>query len=385
MTKVWVVIIGTRAQLVKMAPVMLAAQEDGHHVHVIITGQHKDTMVDLAEDLGVLHLMPIDHAGSEKSTILKLLTWAPVALFRCYSMIGRIAKDSCVEWVLVHGDTASTFIGALAAKFKGCRVAHIESGLSSHKILNPFPEEIIRRLVSRIAYASLCPDADSAGRMKEIGVALVVNTKGNTIIDVLKKAIEKNKNNSPVSEKSIVVSLHRFENIMSSSRLEYLVNTICALSDYFNIYFIMHPPTYKRLISTGLLDKLSAHKGIVLQPRMNYTKFITLVSGAEVVLTDGGSNQEELAFLGIPTILMRDYSERPDGLGGNIVFESAPGMNLVAYLESGKYLGLKKKRVPGYDKSPSELIVSSLTANTKCQSSPFQRCGDAVEQVHTDQ
>jgi len=370
MTKVWVVIIGTRAQLVKMAPVMLAAQEDGHHVHVIITGQHKDTMVDLAEDLGVLHLMPIDHIGSEKSTILKLLTWAPVALFRCYSMIGRIVKHSCVEWVLVHGDTASTFIGALAGKFKGCRIAHIESGLSSHKIFNPFPEEIIRQLVSRMAYASLCPDAVSAGRMKEIGVDLVVNTKGNTIIDALKKAIEKNKNNSPVSQKSIVVSLHRFENIMYSSRLEYLVETICSLSQNFTIYFIMHPPTRKRLNLSGLLDKLNAKKNIILQPRMNYTSFMSLVSCAGAVLTDGGSNQEELAFLGIPTILMRDYSERSDGLDRNVVFERALGTDLINYLESGKYVELKVGRAANQDQSPSNQIVKSLAENAGYQGNP---------------
>lgn len=355
-----------------MAPVMLAAEEGGHRVHVVITGQHKDTMADLAEDLGVLHLMPLDHAGSEKSTILKLVIWAPVALLNCYSMIGRISKNACVDWVLVHGDTASTFIGALAAKLKGCRVAHIESGLSSLKIFNPFPEEIIRRLVGRMASASLCPDAVSAGRMRKIGVALVVDTRGNTIIDALKKAIGKNGQNSRDAEKSIIVSLHRFENIISSSRLEFLIETICALSHNFTIYFILHPPTHKRLAASGLLDKLSVQKNVILQPRMNYTSFMSLVSCAEVVLTDGGSNQEELAFLDIPTILMRDYSERPDGLGENVVFEKALGTDLIAYLESGKYLDLKRIKAIDYDQSPSNLIVRSLAENTKHQSNPCQ-------------
>jgi UDP-N-acetylglucosamine 2-epimerase (non-hydrolysing) len=132
------------------------------------------------------------------------------------------------------------------------------------------------------------------------------------------------------------------------------------LAAEFEIYFILHPSTKKRLVKTGFMEKLATVKNVHLSDRMAYGDFIRLVSHAECVLTDGGSNQEELAYLGIPTIIMRDYTERVDGVGENAIMESDAEGGVIAYLKNGKYKNLNKEARNRNKSSPSSNMADFL-------------------------
>jgi len=170
----------------------------------------------------------------------------------------------------------------------------------------------VRRLVFRMTDIAMCPNAEAAEFMRRRGHRDVIDTNGNSIIDAVRMtgALVM----APAANDAyVLVSLHRFQNLYDSRRLRQLVELVESLAKSRTVNFVLHPPTRGRMISEGYLDRLSTSDRIKLLPRMGYRDFIRMAAGASCVLTDGGSNQEELAALGIPTIVMRARTERPYG------------------------------------------------------------------------
>lgn len=351
-----VFVIGTRAQLIKVAPVVVACERRGLPCTLLMTGQHEATMQDLIDEFGIASPQVNALPASEHATVRSLLRWLPAA----YRGVRKRLRDTGTHpTVLVHGDTLSTLVGAFAARRHKARVIHLESGLSSGHLFNPFPEELCRRLVFRMTDVAMCPGAIAADYMRRHSRAEVIDTGGNTIVDAvaLSGAVQVR---HATEQPYLVASLHRFQNIYRNRRLLELVALIEALSAQYLVHFVLHPATRGRLERNGLLQRLSQLPQVHLAPRMGYREFLCLAAGAECVLTDGGSNQEELAALGVPTIIMREHTERPDGLGANALMESDVPGDVAGFVLGGKCVQLRSPHQLDFVEGPSARIAAFL-------------------------
>ena len=315
------ILIGTKAQLIKMAPLMALMKNQGVPYNFIHTGQHHETITDLLSDFG---LRAPDHTlynGPDITSIAAMAKWG-TKLIAKHGKHSPIWNNDDKGIVLVHGDTISALIGAVCAKRAGLKVAHIESGLRSFNLFHPFPEELTRLGVFRLSDILFCPGDWAASNVAHLTKKKVVNTGQNTLIDAIRLYLgtESRRDHLP-SEPYVVISLHRFENIFNQTRLTWILDQLIKLPEHLRKVFIMHPPTEKKLAAFGLRTKLE-EAGFDLRNRYGYLDFISLVSGAEFVVTDGGSNQEECSYLDIPCLIMRKSTERKEGLGMNAMLSN---------------------------------------------------------------
>jgi len=316
-----VVVIGTRAQLVKMAPVLRELEEREIAFRLIFTGQHLVTMQELLDEFKV-HAKPIWLGRRrEIDTLGRMLPWFMASLWRLVTRGRKLLRSepgAHRALVIVHGDTMSTLLGAMAGKLNRCRVAHIESGLRSFSLRDPFPEELTRVLVFQLIDVAFCPGRWAMDNMSRYRVERV-NTGSNTLLDSVRLAIREDQRGPRPSDQrpSCVASIHRHENLSSRTRLNWILATIMDIAGTHDVDFVLHPSTMARLKRTGQIKELNDTPGIYLRERMGYVEFLNLMADADFVLTDGGSNQEELSYLGIPTLLARQRTERMEGLGLN--------------------------------------------------------------------
>lgn len=349
------IVIGTKAQLIKMAPIMRALLDSGLKYNFIHTGQHHETISDILTDFklpDVDFYIKKNTDVTRKSQVPKWLTLCEKKTRKSSSCWkGKVGPNNIV---LVHGDTLSTIVGALAAKRVGMHCAHIESGLRSWSYLSPFPEELIRVLVFRMADILFCPDETALNNVRHLNKE-IINTRGNTMIDATRYASQLS--NNSVKEKFGVVSLHRYENIFNESRLKWLVNKIIEISHDRKLVFVMHPPTEERLRETGLLSQITESSNIEITPRMGYVRFVKLLSSAEFLVTDGGSNQEESSYLGLPCLVMRRTTERLEGVGDNVILSNYDDTIISDFFDNIASLQCRPD-LP--QRSPSEIIVSHL-------------------------
>lgn len=349
-------VVGTRAQLIKVAPVMVACERRSIPSILLMTGQHHETMQDLIDEFGITSPQISVVEPMERSTIFSLLRWLPSAYRGIKDKLNTYTVPGAQVYVLVHGDTLSTLIASLAGRRCKACVVHLESGLTSGRLFDPFPEELFRRLVFRVTDIAMCPNAASAEYMRLRHCKTVIDTEGNTIIDAVRLA----RATDVVQDAEnpyLVVSLHRFQNLYESERLLQLVVLIEQLARHFHIYFVLHPATRGRLTKEGLLPRLASNISITMLARMAYKKFIRLAAGSACVLTDGGSNQEELAALGVPVIIMRSRTERSDGIGANAILEGDVPGGVAAFVISGSFRGLRCSPSVPDESGPSDRIA----------------------------
>jgi UDP-N-acetylglucosamine 2-epimerase (non-hydrolysing) len=366
-----VFVVGTRAQLIKVAPIIVACERVGVPCTLLMTGQHHDTMQDLLEEFGVSVPQIAALPSVEHSTVGSLLQWLPAAYRAVMARLKEIAVPGTRTNVLVHGDTLSTLLGAFAARRCGARVMHVESGLSSGRLFDPFPEEICRRLVFKMTSVAFCPDEKTSQNMRRRRHIDVINTHGNTIVDAV--ALTGASGVARLDDDPYVVcSLHRFQNIYDAKRLRHLVTLIENISTRYKVHFVLHPATRGRLETAGLMDRLSSAHRIILHPRMGYRQFLHRAAGAACVLTDGGSNQEELAVLGVPTIVMRARTERQDGLGVSAVLEKDIDGGVGAFVLDGRFENLRREPTVFWVEGPSARIAHVLAGYDKLLSSSME-------------
>lgn len=350
------VFLGTKAQIIKMAPIMKLLSDRDIPYNFIHSGQHQETISDILRDFGIRSPDFYIANGPDvkrKSQVPKWLYLCEKETRKnsgCWS--GRQKKSHDV--VLVHGDTLSTLAGALAAKRMGFQCAHVESGLRSFNTFHPFPEELIRLATFRLAGILFCPDNTAMSNVESLGKD-VVNTRGNTMLDATRMAVRAARETDLTTFG--IVSIHRYENIFNRERLSWIVERITQISRQYNLLFIMHPPTEQRLKETGLYANLEQESGIELKQRLSYFDFAGLLAKANFLITDGGSNQEESSYLGLPCLVMRRATERVEGIGSNVV--------LADYSDEviGRFFNhLEDYRKPGSMglESPSEIIVQHL-------------------------
>lgn len=351
------VFLGTKAQLIKMAPIMQTLQSRGIPYNFIHSGQHQETMNDILEDFSLPGPDSYVIDGPDIKTKAQVPKWMYLCEKRtrpsseCWSGRAKGSRDI----VLVHGDTLSTLIGALAAKRMGFDCGHVESGLRSFHFFHPFPEEIVRLMTFRLANILYCPDDASMTNVSGFGKKKIVHTHGNTMLDATKIATAIAGGGESVDYG--VVSIHRYENIFRAARLEWIVDQVIQISRERKILFIMHPPTEQRLRITGLYERLKAEAGIELRKRLSYFKFAGILGQAQFLITDGGSNQEESSYLGLPCLVMRKSTERQEGIGRNVLISNYSEEIIQSFFDH-----LNDYRTPpsGFNNSPSNIIVDDL-------------------------
>lgn len=325
------VVCGTKAEYLKTAPVLRELDARGVAYRLVDTGQHAALTVALRRALGVREPDHVLRRGADVDTVGQGVRWAAgVALLLARPRHLRdvvFAGDDglCV----VHGDTVSTLLAAALGRRAGLRVAHLEAGLRSHRLLHPFPEELMRLLVMRIASLLFAPDDVAVANLHRMGVlARVVPTAGNTVVEALRRdaAVAR-----PRDRPLAVFSTHRLENLLHRRRLEAVVVLAERLAGEMDVRFLLHGPTRAALARRSLLDRLE-RSGVAASPLLPHPEFVQLLREAHLVVTDGGSVQEECALLGVPTLLWRSRSERPDGIGRNVVLSRYEGAVVDAFL-----------------------------------------------------
>ncbi|MCB1736862.1 MAG: UDP-N-acetylglucosamine 2-epimerase [Gammaproteobacteria bacterium] len=352
--------VGTKAQLIKMAPVLRALDQEGLAYDFVLTGQHSETMSDLITAFGLraprYNLVGPGEADSPR----KLLAWLFAAL---RSGLGKdsLFANPAYRVCLVHGDTLSTLVGALLAKRHGIPVAHVEAGLRSHNWFHPFPEELTRIAVSKLADIFYCAGAwacNNVDGLRRKG-SEVVDIHDNTLLDAVRYATRMQADASPEVQPYAIASIHRYENLRTRARLDFILEQIRIAARYCPIRFVLHPVTRKKLEDTGWMQRLQDEPGIELIPRMDYVRFLGLLGGARFIITDGGSNQEESAYLGLPCLIMRKHTERQEGLGVNAVLSRYDAGVIREFLETHSVARPQPPVLSEAD-SPSAMIARHL-------------------------
>jgi UDP-N-acetylglucosamine 2-epimerase (non-hydrolysing) len=333
--------IGTKAQFIKTAPIMQRLDERGVAYRYIDFGQHSRITEELRRQFGIAPpdvSLSLDINGVV-ATLDVAFQWAT----RTLSTTLRSRQATLDEVFggqggicVVLGDTLSTLLGLMAAKRAGLDVLLVEAGLTSGRLFEPFPEEMTRRLCERWADYLAAPSQSAYDGLAERGYAAkTFLTPGNTGADALATSLgnpswreatrldEEDPRRGLASavdrEPYALISIHKFENIMSRRRSQVLVELAGQIAARMPVRFMLNDAIGHRLEHYGLIEVLEA-KGIELVPFLTqHADFLRLVSSAEFLITDGGSLQEECAQLGIPCLLYRRRTERDDGLGKNVV------------------------------------------------------------------
>ena len=353
-----VVLIGTKAQFIKTAPVLRELSAQGVTYRLVYTGQHSETFDLLERAFGTRAPDDVMVPRFEASTHASFARWT--LAFWCAAVARLMRREwRGVRYGLVHGDTASTLFSALALRWAGVRVVHVEAGLRSPRLFEPFPEEIVRRLVSKLAALHFAPDADAVANLQNVR-GRVVDTGGNTLRDAFAMVMADWPDAPEFGGAGDygVASIHRSENLSQRATLDLLMEEVLHAADALPMRFVLHPATRERLHATGWVARLRAHPRVQLLDRMDYPDFVRLLVGSRLLLTDGGSNQEEAAMMGLPTSLLRRATERSDGLGDNVVLSGLERTAIRAFVASHAdgVWALRVVRGP----SPSRVIVDEL-------------------------
>jgi len=347
------VIIGTRAQMIKMAPVLQALDKYGLKYWFLHTGQHSDTFDDLRKEFNIRSPDTVAAGANETNTLGRLFKWIGSAITETL-MAKRRLLPVRKGVVLVHGDTLSTIWGALLGRFTGNKVIHVEGGLRSKRLLHPFPEELVRRLTGILATHHACPGEESVNNLGGISEN-VRSTEGNTLVDAVAYALISGDAPEQIPDRPYAIaSIHRAETLYNRHRLQRAIQILESLAEARLILVVGHPSLLARLKNLGLISQLEDHRDIEIIPRMPYTPFINLLANANLLATDGGSNQEESSYLGLPTLILREATERPEGIGSNATLIGLSVEKAKYYSEHFKVL---KKQHQTQNFRPSEIIA----------------------------
>lgn len=367
-------VFGTRPEALKMAPVYLKLK-GSFCCKILVTAQHRE-MLDQALD--VFGLSPdIDLNLMEKNQTLSSFTAKSI------EAISREFLDDRPDLVLVHGDTTSALSAAMSAFYLGIKVGHVEAGLRTHDLNAPFPEEFNRQIISKIAKIHFAPTQLNKQNLIAEGTSdqdIVVT--GNTIIDSISLTIKKIKNDitletklknnisesgiNPLGESNILITGHRRENF--GSGFENICIAIKELSIKYPSHSFIYPVHLNPTVSMPVNKLLKGLTNVFLINPLDYDHFIYLLSSCYLVLTDSGGIQEEAPGVGKPVLVMRDVTERPEGIESGTVklVGTKPNsiINAVSKLldDPKAYLAMSKAVNPYGDGNASERILSAIKA-----------------------
>ncbi len=297
-------VIGTRPEALKMIPVIEELQKNPNFcVKIIFTGQHRSLLEQILTHTKIRPHINFDVMQENQS--LNYLTANLLTQFENY------LNKEAVDLLIAQGDTTTTFVSALSAFYKKIPFAHIEAGLRTSCINNPFPEEFNRRAASMMSTLHFCPTLQAAQNLKEEGITKHVYTTGNTIIDMLYKNVTPDTSFID-HKKSILVTCHRRENFGKPlASICHAIKEIALKHSTFNIIFPVHPNPNVRSV---VYKTLSNIKNINLCEPLDYVDLVNTMNHSYLVLTDSGGLQEEAPALKKPVLILRNETERPEAV-----------------------------------------------------------------------
>ena len=304
------IVLGTRPEAIKLAPVIIRFQKSNlFKTRVILTGQHKELTNEVINLFSIkidcnLEIMKISQNLEEiTNAILNGLT----------NEFNNFGSDL----VIVQGDTTSAFASSLAAFYKKIPIAHVEAGLRTDDLLNPFPEEANRRLISRIASIHFAPTENAKNNLINSGIDQGIEVTGNTVIDTL--FLMKDKiNNSFLSDlnlnnkKFLLCTFHRRENW--GENLESILRGLLKILEKFPDIYALIPMHPNPIVREMILKVMQDINNVVLIEPLRYDHFVNVIKNCFFVITDSGGLQEEAPALGKPVLVARKSTERIEAI-----------------------------------------------------------------------
>lgn len=344
-------IYGTTAEAIKLAPIMRRLDAQNISFEQWVTFQHTDSLRKAIPELGLRapdRTIANGYRGKPLKSPVQMVRWMCDVLWwtttKARSIRRGLPEGSIV---LVHGDTMTTVLGTLIGRRLGLPVAHVEAGLRSGDWRHPFPEELDRKIVGRLARIHYAPTDEAARNLS--GRENVVVTRGNTAKDGVRDAAVK-----PADAEDFgLVLLHRFEFISNTALV---AETLSTLDEHSPLLMKLVVDAYSRDAVESTIRELRLAK-FTVTPKLEHSEFVSVLRAAKFVVTDSGGIQEEAAELGTPTLIHRKVSERSDGLGTNALLSGWSQESVADFLQ--RY---EEYRVVDVEKgpSPSDIIVADL-------------------------
>jgi UDP-N-acetylglucosamine 2-epimerase (non-hydrolysing) len=304
------IILGTRPEAIKLAPVITVFQNSSNiDTQVILTGQHREMVEQVMQlfNLKANHDLEIMQSKQSLSDIT------------CRSLRGleELFQKNKPDLVLVQGDTTTAFTATLAAFYQKIPVGHVEAGLRTDDLFNPYPEEANRRLISQLTQLHFAPTPLAVENLRRSGVLGEIHQTGNTVIDaLLNVAAENPKCDVPGLEwdkyRVLLATVHRRENW--GEPLQDIAQGFLQLLDKFPDTALLLPLHRNPTVREPLQAKLGKHPRIFLTEPLDYAELVGAIMRSHLLLTDSGGLQEEAPSLGKPVLVLRETTERPEAV-----------------------------------------------------------------------
>lgn len=312
-------VFGTRPEAIKLAPLCFACERAGVENHVVVTGQHRELLDKALADFSLTpqHDLNVMRANQD------LFHTTSAVLLGLRDILRSIRPD----WVVVQGDTTTCFTGALAAFYEKIPVAHVEAGLRTGQRYSPFPEEINRRLAGVLADLHFAPTGRARDNLLREGIADAdIHVTGNTGIDALRWILANRRADfhaclppaaaAAVEGRFLLLTTHRRESF-GGPMLDALaaVRDVCEATPGLNVVFPVHPnPNVREQVRQVLSNVGQVH---LIDP-LDYVTFSHLMARATLVVTDSGGIQEEAPSVSRPVVVLRESTERPEGVEAGV-------------------------------------------------------------------
>jgi UDP-N-acetylglucosamine 2-epimerase len=373
---------GTRPEAIKMVPVVTALRtmDDVFAIRLCASGQHKDM---LAQALADFDIVPdIDLGVMAPSQTLAGLS------ARLFAAVDTLLEAEAPDAILVQGDTTTAQVAALCAFYRRIPVGHVEAGLRSHALDAPFPEELNRRIIAMAGTWHFAPTELSMRNLIEEKVSPPsIFVTGNTVVDALLDMRARISRDTPVlpprlealveQETPIVlITGHRRESF--GQGFENICEGLRRLAERHGDVAFVYPVHLNPQVDAIVRQKLSHIANIYLEAPLAYKSFVRLMTASQILLTDSGGLQEEGPTLGKPVLIMRDTTERPEGVraGNNLLVGTDPdrifGSVDTLLTDSAAYAGMANAKNPYGDGTAGRQIAAILRSALADQSSAFR-------------
>ena len=312
------VVFGTRPEVIKLAPVILELKRHKYNVVLCNTEQQKELSNQTLEYFGLKADINLDCMRENQSLIS--------VQCRILSALDKVFEENTYDATIVQGDTMTVLCGALASYYRKIPVFHVEAGLRSYDIYEPFPEEIMRQMTTRVAELNFAPtEKNKEALLKENISPDKIFVTGNTVIDALfclsddvlnESALFFNRNNVPVNDKLILITAHRREN--HGARIDRILDAVEYLVKEYSDHTFVIPVHPNPNVHDKIHSRLGKYPQIKLLKPLDYPYLVYLMKNAKLILTDSGGIQEEAPSFGCPTLVMRYETERQEGIDAGV-------------------------------------------------------------------
>ena len=313
-------IFGTRPEIIKLAPVILTLKKYPQDYNVIIcnTEQQKELSNQTLAYFGLKADINLDCMRENQSL--------SSVQARILTSLDKVFQENEIDATIVQGDTMTVLCGALTSFYHKKPVFHVEAGLRSYDIYEPFPEEVMRQMTSRVADLHFAPTGVNKLALMKEGISLdKIFVVGNTVIDALfclsEEVIEDSKKffenkNIPIDDKLVLITAHRREN--HGERIDRILDAITYLVQKYSDHTFVIPVHPNPNVKGKIFDRLEKFANVHLLPPLDYPYLVYLMKNAKLILTDSGGIQEEAPTFACPTLVMRYETERKEGVDAGV-------------------------------------------------------------------